>query len=70
MDSLRTAVSALSATDPDAASMTPEANRRKAVRLTGQIATIVAAFHRIREGKEPVPPDPGRGPRRRTSSGC
>lgn len=61
MDALRTAVSALSATDPDAASMAPDANRRKAIRLTGQIATIVAAFHRLREGKVPVPPDPGRG---------
>lgn len=61
MDALRTAVSALSATDPEAAAMTPDANRRKAVRLTGQIATIVAALHRIREGKSPVPPDPGRG---------
>jgi len=61
MDALRTAVSALSATDPDGASMAPEANRRKAVRLTGQVATIVAAFHRLREGRAPVPPDPGRG---------
>jgi citrate synthase len=61
MDALRTAVSALSATDPDGASMAPDANRRKAVRLTGQVATIVAAFHRLREGRAPVPPDPGRG---------
>ena len=61
MDALRTAVSALSARDPDRASMAPDANRRKAVRLTGQIATIVAAFHRLREGKPVVPPDPGRG---------
>ncbi|MEP6768231.1 MAG: citrate synthase [Acidobacteriota bacterium] len=61
MDALRTAVSALSATDPDATDMSPEANRRKAVRLTGQIATIVAAFHRMRQGRAPVPPDPGRG---------
>ncbi len=61
MDALRTAVSALSATDPDAADMSPEANRRKAVRLTGQLATIVAAFHRMRQNKAPVPPDPARG---------
>jgi 2-methylcitrate synthase len=60
MDALRTAVSALSAFDPDARDMSPQANRRKAVRLTGQIATIVAAFHRLREGKPIVPPDPGR----------
>ena len=60
MDALRTAVSALSETDPDARGMSPEANRRKAVRLTGQIATVVAAFHRLRQGKAIVPPDPGR----------
>ena len=61
MEALRTAVSALSATDPDAGSMDTAANKRKAVRLTGQAATIVAAFHRMREGQAIVPPDPGRG---------
>jgi len=61
MDALRTAVSALSETDPDVASNEPDANRRKAVRLTGQIATIVAAIRRFRDGKEPIPPDPARG---------
>jgi citrate synthase len=60
MDALRTAVSALSSTDPDVRDPSPEANRRKAVRLTGQIATIVAAFHRLRQGKPVVSPDPGR----------
>jgi citrate synthase len=60
MDGLRTAVSALSASDPDAADMSPAANRRKAVRLTGQIATTVAAYERLRTGKAVVPPDPGR----------
>ncbi len=60
MDALRTAVSALSGTDPDAKDMSQEASRRKAVRLTGQIATLVAAFHRLRQGKAFVPPDPGR----------
>jgi hypothetical protein len=60
MDALRTIVSALPETDPDARSMTPEANRRKAVRLTGQLASIVAGLHRIRQGKPLVPADPGR----------
>jgi len=58
METLRTAVSALSLYDPEAEDMSLEANRRKALRLTGQIGTIVAAFGRIREGKEPVAPDP------------
>jgi len=60
MDALRTAVSALAASDPDTPRMDSEANRRKAVRLTGQIATLVAAIHRLRQGKSIVPPDPGR----------
>jgi citrate synthase len=58
METLRTAVSALSLYDPEAEDMSEEANRRKALRLTGQIGTIVAALGRIREGKEPVSPDP------------
>jgi len=61
MDALRTAVSALSEADPDVASNEPDANRRKAARLTGRIATLVAAIRRFRDGKEPVPPDPARG---------
>jgi citrate synthase len=60
MDALRTMASALSASDADAHDMSPAGNRRKAVRLTAQLATIVAAFHRLRNGKPVVPPDPGR----------
>lgn len=60
MDALRSAVSALCETDPDTASNEPDANRRKALRLTGQIATLVAAIHRFRQGREPVSPDPAR----------
>jgi citrate synthase len=60
MEVLRTAVSALSVTDPDARDMSSAANRRKAIRLTGQVATIVAALHRLRTGQPVVPPDPGR----------
>jgi len=58
METLRTAVSALSLYDPEAEDMSPEANRRKALRLTSQMGTLVAAFGRIREGKDPVAPDP------------
>ncbi len=58
MDVLRTAVSSLSATDPDLTSNTPEANRRKAIRLTAQLPTIVTAFHRIRNDQQPIAPDP------------
>jgi citrate synthase len=58
MDVLRTAVSALAAFDPDATDNSPEATLRKGVRLTSQVAMIVAAHQAIRRGK-PVPaPDP------------
>jgi citrate synthase len=56
MEVLRTAVSTLSMYDPDAEDMTAEANLRKAIRLTAQTATIVTAFHRLRNGQEPVAP--------------
>jgi citrate synthase len=58
MDALRTAASALSSIDPDLKSNEPAANRRKAIRLTAQLPTIVAMFHRQRNGEAPVDPDP------------
>ncbi len=58
METLRTTVSALSLYDPEAEDMSEEANRRKALRLTAQMATLVAAFGRIRQGKEPIAPVP------------
>lgn len=58
MDAVRTAVSALGATDPDLKNNDTEANRRKAIRLTAQMPTIVTTFHRLREGLDPVAPDP------------
>ena len=58
MDALRTAVSALGANDPDLKSNEPDANRRKAIRLTAQFPTIVTAFNRLRAGQKPIPPDP------------
>src|SRR5262245_62990085 len=56
MEVLRTSISMLSMNDPESEDMSPEANLRKAIRLTAQTATIVAGFHRIRNGQEPVPP--------------
>jgi citrate synthase len=56
MHVLRTAVSALGMYDPEAEDKSMESNRRKAVRLTARIPTIVAAYHRIRNDKEPVAP--------------
>ena len=57
MDVLRTAVSALSFYDPDDKKNDHDANLAKAIRLTSQIAMIVAAYDRIRKGKSVVEPD-------------
>jgi citrate synthase len=57
MDVLRTAVSALSFYDPQETSNDHPANIDKAVRLTSQIAMIVAAYDRIRKGQPVVEPD-------------
>lgn len=58
MDLLRTLTSALSHYDPDANDNSPQANYRKAVRLTGQIASLVATLGRMRQGGGPIDPDP------------
>src|SRR5262249_10429868 len=58
MEVLRTTVSMLSMFDPETEDMSPEANLRKAIRLTAQTATLVTAFDRIRNGKDPVAPRP------------
>lgn len=57
METLRTAISALSLYDPESEDMSEEANRRKAVRLTAQMGTVTAAYARLRDGKAPVAPD-------------
>jgi citrate synthase len=56
MDSLRTAVSALSSFDPDVERSDPASNMRKAHRITAKTATIIAAYHRLREGHDPIAP--------------
>jgi citrate synthase len=58
MDALRTGVSALAAFDPDVNDNSTEATIRKGVRLTAMTPTIVATHHRLRQGLEPVAPDP------------
>jgi len=58
MDVLRTAVSALGLYDSERTSNDHDANVHKAIRLTSQVAMIVAGFDRIRKGKDVVEPDP------------
>ncbi|OGS61357.1 MAG: citrate synthase [Euryarchaeota archaeon RBG_19FT_COMBO_69_17] len=61
MDVLRTAVSYMSNFDPERDDPTRTANMRKAQRLVAKFPTIVAAHHRIREGKRPLAPNPRLG---------
>lgn len=56
MAALRTAVSMLAFSDPAAEDNSEPSIRRKALRLTAKMATIIAAFDRVRNGQEPVAP--------------
>ncbi len=58
MAALRTSVSQLSATDPDADAdpQDREANLRKGRRITAKLPTVLAALARLRQGEEPVGP--------------
>jgi len=58
LEALRSAVSLQAMFDPDARDIGREATLRKSTRLTAQMATLVAAWRRIREGAPVVPPDP------------
>ncbi len=58
MDLLRTLTSALGHYDPDASDNSPQANYRKAVRLTAQTSSLVATLGRIQAGGGPIQPDP------------
>ena len=59
LDALRTAVSLAAATDPDVRSNEPDANLRKACRLMSLVPATVAAWQRLRTGREPVAAGPG-----------
>jgi citrate synthase len=61
MDALRTLTSALAHYDQDAPDNSPRASYRKAVRLTGQIASLVATWGRMQTGGGPIAPDPALG---------
>src|SRR5499426_4039898 len=58
MDALRTITSALAHYDAEADDSSPQAQYRKAVRLTAQIASIVAAWGRLKAGGGIIAPDP------------
>ncbi len=58
MDLLRTLTSALAHYDSDSGDESPQANDRKAVRLTSQISSLVATMGRQNTGAGPIQPDP------------
>jgi citrate synthase len=57
MDVMRTGASLLAHWDPDQTKNDHDANLRKAERLLAQLPVILAARHRLVQGKEPVAPD-------------
>ena len=57
MDVLQASIPLLGTADPELQSETREANINKAIRLIARVPAVVAAWHRIRNNKEPVPPD-------------
>lgn len=61
MDALRTLTSMLGHYDQEASVSTPQANYRKAVRLTGQLASLVATWGRLKAGHGAIEPDPALG---------
>ena len=61
MDVLRTAVSALAALEPASREVSEEAFITNGIRLTSQVPMIVAAHEAIRNGRDPVAPDPALG---------
>ena len=60
MDFLRSAVSVLAQFDADALDMSEAANRRKALRLTAKMGTLVAAFERLRKNLPLSEPNPSK----------
>jgi citrate synthase len=58
MDILQAAVSMLAHHDPDVSDQSREAAGRMAIRLIAKFPTIVAAWDRIRNAKEPIKPSP------------
>ncbi len=61
MDVLRTGVSALAAFDPEVGDNSAEATLRKGNRITAQVPSLITAHHHIRNGRDPVEPNPDLG---------
>lgn len=57
MDVLQASIPLLGMADPDRDDESREANIAKAVRLIARVPAMIAAWHRIRRGNDPVPAD-------------
>ena len=57
MDVLQSTIAHLADFDSDLLAEDKEAHRRKGIRLISKIATVIAAWDRIRNGLEPIKPD-------------
>ncbi len=57
MDALRTAVSIMGLNDPMKGAESRDINLRIGIKIIAKIPSIIAAFDRMRKGKEIVPPD-------------
>lgn len=58
MDILQAAAAMLAHHDKDVTDQSREATLRMGIRLIAKLATVLAAWERIRNGKEPIAPDP------------
>jgi citrate synthase len=57
MDVLQATIPMLAMADPDLSDESKESNTRQAIRLIGRVPVVVAAWHRIRQGLDPLPSD-------------
>ena len=58
MDTLRTAVSMLSAFDKEVGDNSHDANIRKSIRLVARVSTLITDGYRISQGEKPLPEKP------------
>jgi len=56
MDVLQASIPMLAMADPELGNETRDANVHKAIRLLARIPAVIAAWHRIRQDHEPLPP--------------
>ncbi|RIO41395.1 citrate synthase [Staphylococcus pasteuri] len=57
MTALRTSVSYIAHFDPDAEDESDDKKYERAIRIQAKVASLVTAFSRVREGKEPLKPN-------------